>query len=448
MAKAATLTIDIVADVAKATKNLEKIDGKLSTFGKAFTGAAIAGGAAVVGGALLGLGKSALEAAEDGRKLSQATEAIIKATGGAAGVSTKYIEDYAAELARLTGVDDELIQSGQNLLLTFKSVKNETKDGSGVFDRATRAALDLAAAGFGSVESNATQLGKALENPTKGVTALARAGVTFTDQEKEKIATLQASGNLLEAQQIVLAAVEGQVTGTAEASASATDRMSVAWEQALGTIGEALLPVIDKLLPVFVELLDKLVPAVMPVVELIADLAGMLIDALMPALEPLFPVIRELALVIGRELKVVIAQIAPLLPGLVQSFARLLTAVIPLIPPFIQDSDRDAPAATRYHSADNARGRSRDGRARTAARRRRQATSGYVGRARASDLEHRPGDKRADRPDQVGDRLGRQADRQDRPYQTAVARQDRRILGRAQSVLGPGGGRRQLVRRR
>jgi hypothetical protein len=104
----------------------------------------------------------------------------------------------------------------------------------------------MAAAGFGSAESNAVALGKALEDPIKGITALAKSGVTFTEQEKEKIKTLVESNRLLEAQDMVLNAIEKQVGGTSEASASSFDKMKFALAGISDTFGELVLPYIDK----------------------------------------------------------------------------------------------------------------------------------------------------------------------------------------------------------
>jgi hypothetical protein len=120
----------------------------------------------------------------------------------------------------------------------------------GAFDRATLAALDLAAAGFGTAEGNAVQLGKALENPIKGLASLAKSGVTFTDAEKEKIKALTESGRLLEAQDIILKAVEKQVGGTAKESASSFEKLKFAVMGVADTFGDLLLPAMDALVPI------------------------------------------------------------------------------------------------------------------------------------------------------------------------------------------------------
>jgi phage-related protein len=118
------------------------------------------------------------------------------------------------------------------------------------------AALDLAAAGFGSAETNAVQLGKALQDPIKGLTALARSGVTFTEVEREKIKAMVESGNILGAQEAILKAIETQVGGTAEATATGSAKMSVAFGEMQEAIGTALLPLFEKLVPLVTGFLE------------------------------------------------------------------------------------------------------------------------------------------------------------------------------------------------
>lgn len=225
----------------------------VSSFGKTFGKlAGIAGGVGgVIGGTLI---KAALES----QKVSKQTEAIIKATGSAAGMTTKNISDLANSLSLKTGIDDEAIQSSMNLLLTFKQVRNETGKGNDIFNRASQAALDLGNV-FGSTDGAAKQLGKALSNPVRGITALNRAGINFTEQQKKQIKTLVKSGHTLEAQKIILGEVESQVGGTAAATGTDFDRMKVAVDNVAEDLGTLLLPmfqelsrfVTDNILPIF-----------------------------------------------------------------------------------------------------------------------------------------------------------------------------------------------------
>lgn len=210
--------------------------------------AAVAGAAALAGIAAGGIAfaKDSIAEAREAQKVGATTTAIIKATGGAAKISAAQIGDLAGAISAKTGVDDEVIQSGANMLLTFKNVRNEAGKGANVFDRATQAAADLSAAGFGDMAGQSKMLGKALNDPIKGITALSRSGVTFTDQQKKQIKTLVSSGKTLQAQKIILGEVESQVGGTAAASATMGEKMSVAFGNVKEQVGTALLPVLDK----------------------------------------------------------------------------------------------------------------------------------------------------------------------------------------------------------
>lgn len=224
-------------------------------------------GAAAVGGFL----KDAIGEAREAQKVGALTESIIKSTGGAAKVTAKDVGALATSLSNKSGMDDELIQTGANLLLTFKNVRNEAGKGNKVFDQATAAAVDLSAAGFGSVDGASKMLGKALNDPLKGISALGRAGVTFTADQKKMIEGMVEQGDILGAQKIILGEVESQVGGAAAASATAGEKLAVSWGNFKETIGTALLPLIDKLANF---LSTKLLPGLLKLGPVIGQVAG------------------------------------------------------------------------------------------------------------------------------------------------------------------------------
>jgi hypothetical protein len=198
----------------------------------------------------VGAAAGKMVAAGEAAATSNARIAQINDSMGLFGDNTaivnKRITDYAEATARATGIDQNQIKLAQAKLLTFKDLAVSADDAGGAFDRATQAAIDMGAAGFGDAATNAVQLGKALNDPVKGVSALAKSGVTFTEQEQDKIKTLVESNRMLEAQEIVLAAIETQVGGTAEATANDSDKMKVAFSQLSENIGLALLPMFEK----------------------------------------------------------------------------------------------------------------------------------------------------------------------------------------------------------
>lgn len=244
------------AEEAKLKQRIGKIDASKAgaSAGKSFGGGfsksfgsfakGLLAGAGIVGGIQLfsGFISDAKEAAAIGR----ITEQVIKSTGGSAKISAKGVADLSEAISNKVGVDDELIQTGSNLLLTFKNVRNEVGKGANIFDRATQAAVDLSAAGFGDVTATSKQLGKALNDPLKGLTALGKAGVTFTAQQKEQIKTLVESGDILSAQKIILKEVEEQVGGAAEAAAGPLDKLKVIAGNLGEQVGTFLLPHLER----------------------------------------------------------------------------------------------------------------------------------------------------------------------------------------------------------
>jgi phage-related protein len=217
-------------------------------------GTAVATGYAVK--KIIDFGKSTVDAAGAAAHANKLVTATFKDAGDATGQAAKHAIDLAEALGRQIGVSPNVIKGAEGILATFHSVSGEVGMQAGIFDRATKAAADLAAAGFGDMETNAKQLGKALEDPTKGMTALTRSGVNFTQAQKDQIKNMQKSGDLLGAQKLILGEVEKQVGGTAAATAGAGAKMSVAWEEMKVKLGTGLLPIVGQVKTLFAGLFD------------------------------------------------------------------------------------------------------------------------------------------------------------------------------------------------
>jgi hypothetical protein len=248
MADTRTLKLSLLADLTDFNNGLQSAQSKIKKFGKsvdqAFKKSAVLAGA---------VGAAAFKFVQAGEAAATADARIlnIAESMGLFGEQTQMVADRLVDLAKKTalntGVDQNAIKLTQAKLLTFKELAQTADTMGGAFDRATMAAVDMAAAGFGEAESNAVQLGKALNDPIKGITALTRSGITFTAQEKELIKTLVDSGKTLEAQDMILKAIETQVGGTAEATANASDKMAVGFKIVSEEIGLALLPLFEEL---------------------------------------------------------------------------------------------------------------------------------------------------------------------------------------------------------
>jgi hypothetical protein len=188
----------------------------------------------------------------EAQKVGALTAAVLKSTGGAAKVSAKGVGDLATAISNKVGVDDEAIQSGQNLLLTFTGIRDEAGRGNKIFSRASQAIVDMTAAmnkGVVSSEglkASSIQVGKALNDPVKGMTALRKGGVAFTEQQQKQVKAMVASGNRLGAQKVILGELNREFGGAAAASTTAGQKLGVVFGNIKERIGTAVLPFLDR----------------------------------------------------------------------------------------------------------------------------------------------------------------------------------------------------------
>jgi hypothetical protein len=255
-----SITISILTDAARARRELRETGDAADDLGKHVGGMGLAIGAGVAAGAaaLFKLGADAWAAAEESAKIGRETERVIRTTGAAAWTGADAVGALAGAISDKTGADDEAVQSGANLLLTFTNVKNAVGDGNDVFDQATGLALDMATALGTDISGASIQLGKALNDPIKGITALSKAGVSFTAEQKQQIRTMVESGDVLGAQKVVLAELAKEFGGAAEAAGTPVDKLKVAIGNVQEELGAKLIPAVSTAATF---LLDRLGPA-------------------------------------------------------------------------------------------------------------------------------------------------------------------------------------------
>ena len=310
---------------------LKNAGKSLDGFGKKLAGIAALVGAAFSIRAIGNFAKESVMMAEAAATAQARLEAVAKATG-VFGAETGKVTDRLAAFAKSQemrlAVDDKVIKGVQAQLLSFKQLSGSADEVGGAFDRATIAAFDMAAAGFGSAEGNATALGKALENPIKGVAALARNGTTFTDQQREQIRVLQESGDLLGAQELILKEVESQYGGVAEATADASEKFKILSDNLREDVGEPLLEIFNDLIedlePVFKSMGEALQDTIKAMAPVLSSL-GQMLPGLIASFLPMIPILGNLAAVF-------FSIIEKVLPVFVQLFEQLLPVVEELVP--------------------------------------------------------------------------------------------------------------------
>lgn len=168
--------------------------------------------ASILGGAAIGAFALIMKNTMEAEQVSAQLDARLRSTAGAAGMTREAIDALAEATARKTTYDDDAIKSLSAMLLTF------TKVHADVFPRATAAIVDMATAMGTDLQSATIQVGKALNDPIEGVSALTRVGVQFSDAQREVIKDLVETGRTAQAQGIILTELETQFGGAAAAA--------------------------------------------------------------------------------------------------------------------------------------------------------------------------------------------------------------------------------------
>ena len=233
----------LIRSKKNATSSATSMRKSLNSVGKAAIGvtgavAALAGAAGLA--TLASVTRDSIRLAGIQEAAEAKLESVIRATGGAAGLTADQMKDYASGLQQITTVGDEAIIEGQALLATFKQIRGEG------FERATAAALDMSAIMQTDLKSSILQIGKALNDPIRGLTMLTRVGVTFSEGQKEQINNLQESGDLYGAQSVILRELETQFGGAASALADTYGGAIVQAKNSWGDLKEELGFVITK----------------------------------------------------------------------------------------------------------------------------------------------------------------------------------------------------------
>ena len=201
------LLVKIEGDNSDLDKSIDSSEKKTKKFSK-FAIAAYA----AIGVAILALSKKAVKAFAVQEQAEAKLNATIKSTGQAAGLTFNELTKMASGLQEVTKFGDEAIIGAETLLLTFKDI------GGDIFPRALESILDVSEAMGQGLKESTVQLGKALNDPIQGLTAMRRVGIQFTDQQKEQIKILQNNTQLFEAQTIILDELEAQLGGSARAA--------------------------------------------------------------------------------------------------------------------------------------------------------------------------------------------------------------------------------------
>jgi len=255
-----------------------------SVLGTVVVGAAGAAAAALGGLAAIGI-REAIQAEEVNARL----EAVLAATGGAAGITAQKANELAFAYRDLAGGSDDAVKAAEAVLLRFKNIRGKA------FEPALQITLDLAAALGVDAASAASQLGRALELPGEGLRALKAAGIILTDEQTELIDKLVETGQIAKAQDFLMKALAGSIGGTAARAAQTlsgqftilknhileeAEAIGFILLPAFGRLLSGITPIIQQALPLLVELFrNRVGPAVERTVDFILNLVRAFADA-------------------------------------------------------------------------------------------------------------------------------------------------------------------------
>lgn len=330
--------LDLTADASKIDSGIDdahkKVGAGLDTLKKNFgdatsvmLGQLSADTFNNIGQGIVSVGQDIIGGALEAEEAQAQLNAVLESTGGIAGVTADKANELANAYSALTMFDDEAILGGESLLLTFTNI------GEDVFPMATETMLDMSQALGQDLKSSATQLGKALQDPIVGVTALRRVGVNFTEEQQDMIKSLVESGQVMEAQKFILKELQTEFGGSAQAAGETMAGQLKILETEFGNVkeelGTAFLPVLKDLVGMAKELMPYIQQAVgwfsnlpTPVKTGVAALGGLLaiagpligaISSIVSVASALGPVLAAIAGVITGPVGIAIVAIIGLL---------------------------------------------------------------------------------------------------------------------------------------
>jgi hypothetical protein len=200
--------------------------------------------------------KNSVSAYTESEMVTKQLETVLKSTGGVAGVTKDAVLDLAAALQQTTNFEDDAIVAADNLLLTFTNI------GKDIFPQVTETMLDMSQAFTQDLKSSAIQLGKALQDPILGVTALRKVGVSFSQAQVDVIKNLVNTGKAAEAQQMILKELNTQVGNSARAARDTFGGAVISLNNNIGDLQENIGMYITKAGRPFVENANNIVKSI------------------------------------------------------------------------------------------------------------------------------------------------------------------------------------------
>lgn len=319
------LTIKAKVDGLNQIQGLDKALGGTTTRANGLAGAfgnlrAAAGSMVGVLGAA-GLGAVLKKSVDTFSKFETETKLLengLKNVGARTG-ELERLQKVASDLGEATLFNEEDFRQGFGLLTSFGNIATSN------YERVAKAAADVAQTSGTDVSSAFMQLAKALNDPAKGLTALSRSGIQFSEDQKTVIEQLVETGRVAEAQNMILKELEKQYGGNSVAAAQglagAFDTLGEKFYDLQVALGDNVSQVLQPLIQGLTSLVGFITSLPEPVQTFIVALGGLTI-----ALTALGGV-----LAIGAPIFSALAALGPILAGIPALIAGWAGAIGPLV---------------------------------------------------------------------------------------------------------------------
>lgn len=250
-------TLELRGEDKQLQEVLDRSLGSIKMFGKVALGVGTAIAGAFAFNKLLDFGKMIVHAGAEVEQVQMRLNHAIEASGKAAGFTADQIRAMADDMQKLTKYEGEAVQEAATLVMQFRNVKGDN------FKETIKLSADLASHLKMDLSGAARMLGRALEEPERGMMMMRRAGIMLSKEQQEQVRNMLAVGDIAGAQAVILGKVRSIVGGLAEKEGKTFSGMMERLGHVIGDVweelGGAFLPLLEMIIPYFEKAADAAV---------------------------------------------------------------------------------------------------------------------------------------------------------------------------------------------
>lgn len=245
----------------KGLKDAESGLTKLGNFAEK-AGLAVAAGLAIGATAAIAFGVESLKAAAEAEAITRGLENAARNAGvfgdkaSSINKATAALDEHSKALGELTGIDDEIINQIKTGWLAVPSLAALGTKG---LNNLAKVVADTAAGTGKDITAIGLAFQRVAGDTESAFSKLTRAGIVFTDEQKNTFQALLDTSGEMAAQQYLIEQLGNKYAGAAEAAANPFARLDVIFGNLKETIGASLLPAFEEVIPIIQELIEKFV---------------------------------------------------------------------------------------------------------------------------------------------------------------------------------------------